>query len=158
MTLVKTAKNRPFFSRFLHRLKLLTLNFNAPLFLQKTFANHSFRFNNVYLHVYCRPSKFVGLVAKHPVCIYSKVLFKIFILTTNNKNVPLFDLIPRHYFVFKLKNKYFVFTLIWLIKPQTFYDWFNCRWKKGIPKTRFFSLYLEWYKGSNLIFISMYFI
>ena len=64
---VKTANESMFFSVFYHRLKFWTLNFNAPELLQKTFAHHGFLFNNVYLHVYYHPSKFVGLVAKHPV-------------------------------------------------------------------------------------------
>ena len=33
------------------------------------FAHHGFPQNNVYLHVYYHPSKFVGVVANNPVCI-----------------------------------------------------------------------------------------
>ena len=48
-----------------------SLNFNAHLLLQKTFAPHGFLFNNVYLRVYYHPSRFVGLVAKHSVLVQS---------------------------------------------------------------------------------------
>ena len=62
-------------------LKFWTLNFNAPQLLQKMFAPHVFPFNNVYLYVYYHPSKFVGLVEKHPVYskmdIFSFLLYKI---------------------------------------------------------------------------------
>ena len=67
MISAKTANALTFFSVFYHRLKFWTLNFNAPSLLQKTFAPHDFLFNNVYLRVYYHPSKFVSLVAKHPV-------------------------------------------------------------------------------------------
>ena len=58
--------NRPYFSVFYHRLKFWTLNFNFPQLLQKTFVPHGIPFNNIYLHVYYHPSKFVGLVPKYP--------------------------------------------------------------------------------------------
>ena len=72
MILAKTGNESTFFSVFYHHLKFWTLNFNAPLLLQKTFAPHGFLFNNVYLYVHYHPSKFVRLVAKHPVYTFFK--------------------------------------------------------------------------------------
>ena len=66
---MESANESTFYSVFHHRLKFWSLNFNAPQLLQKTFVPHGFLFNHVYLHIYYHPSKFVGLVVKHPVCI-----------------------------------------------------------------------------------------
>ena len=74
MILAKTANESIFFSVFYHRLKFWILNFNALWLLQKTSAPHGFPFNNVYLYVYYHPSTFVGLVAKHPVYIFTVTL------------------------------------------------------------------------------------
>ena len=71
MILAKIAYESTFFPAFFyHRLKFWSLNFTVPQLLQQTFASHGFLFNNVYLHVYYHPSKFVVLVANHPVYIY----------------------------------------------------------------------------------------
>ena len=69
MILAKAANESTFFSVLYHHLKFWTLNFNAPYLLQKMFAHHGLPFKNIYLNVYYHPSKFVGLVAKHPVYI-----------------------------------------------------------------------------------------
>ena len=79
MILAKTANESAFFFVVYLRLKFWILIFNAPDFLQKTFAPHGFLFNNVYPRVYYHPSKLVGLVAKHPVYMYTYIYILFFL-------------------------------------------------------------------------------